>query len=335
MNIDVTDFGTLSTGETVKKFVLTNNNGIAVSLMNYGATMVGVSCPDRTGQFDDILLGFDTIEGYENNQYFGSTIGRFANRIHRGRFILDGNTYQLACNDGENHLHGGNIGFNMKMWGWEVHADNVQFLLTSEDKDELYPGCVNVSVTYKLTDNNEITMILKAEPTDTATIVNMTNHAFINLAGQTESSILDHTLEINSNQYLPHVSGIPTGEIKTVDPRFDFTLGKKVGDDIDKVEGGYDHNYCLKDGQSFCARLYHDLSGRELEIHTSQHGVQFYSGNFLDTIGKNGNRYTKRTGLCLEPQNYPDNVNQPSFPSSILRPGEVYEHFITWKLSTR
>ncbi|XP_065661674.1 galactose mutarotase isoform X2 [Hydra vulgaris] len=339
MDIKIESFGTLPNGEVVKKFEITNKNNMKVSLINYGAALIGLICPDKFGKFDDILLGFDDLEGYLNYNYFGSTIGRFANRICNGRFKIDGNEYQLAQNRDENHLHGGYVGFDKKLWNWSLHHnDGVEFGLVSDDNDEQYPGSLTVSVIYKVTDDNELKIIFKATVGGKATLVNMTNHAFINLTGQSAgaTSILNHVLKINAPSYLPHVNLIPSGEIRAVDKNFDFMHGKKIGDEINDVQGGYDHNYCLPDGDTFCALVYDEVSGRQLEIYTSQRGVQFYSGNFLNTnTGKHENKYTSRTGFCLEPQGYPDNPNHPHFPQSIYRPGDVYEEFITWKVSVK
>ena len=335
ISIDVLEFGSLDNGETVKKFIL-KTEFMQVSLTNYGASLIGLCCPDKNDKFDDILLGFDTLQGYIDNKYFGSTIGRFANRIQKGQFVLDGIPYQLACNNGDNHLHGGDIGFDEKVWSWTKINNGVQFDLISEDGDEGYPGKLHVSVTYTLMNNKELSIVMKAYTQDKPTIVNLTNHAFINLAGQSkECDVLDHALEINSTKYLPHKDGIPSGNITIADAPFDFhSKPKTIGQDLGKVDGGYDHNYCLDEDDRFCARIEHKETGRVLEIYTNQVGLQFYSGNFLNTTGKNGNNYLKHSGFCLEPQNYPDNVNQALFPSSVVRRGDLYEKFITWKLFT-
>jgi len=335
-SILVEDFGIHpASGESIKKFTLTNKNNIRVVLTNYGATLVSLYTPDRNGCYDDILLGFDDIKGYFDNRFFGSTIGRHANRICKGQFSLDDETYQLACNNGDNHLHGGDNGFDKKVWLWQQLPNGIAFKLDSPGGDEGYPGQLSVVSTYILNGDNELKMTLEGDVKDRSTIVNLTNHAFINLSGQKCcSSVVDHTLEINATQYLPCHDMIPTGELKQVDALFDFRSPKKIGDHISLVDGGYDHNFCLDKTKSYNARIYHEVSGRTLEISTNQPGIQFYSGNFLNVIGKNGNKYKPRDALCLEPQNYPDAINQSNFPSPVLLPGEKYVNEITWKLST-
>lgn len=325
--------------EVVKKFIL-KTDYMQVELTNYGASLIGLKCPDKHGSQDDILLGFDSLDGYVKNKYFGSTVGRSANRIYKGKFTLDNVTYQLACNNGPNHLHGGNIGFDSKVWDWKEVENGVEFTLLSRDGDEGYPGTLLVIVAYIIKEANELTISMRAQCTDgKPTIVNLTNHAFINLAGQhggPSCNIYDHVLNINAETYLPHLDAIPTGDIAHVaGSSFDFfTAPKEMGQDLQNVDGGYDHNYCLRNDNNHACVITHPATGRVLRISTSQPGVQFYSGNFLDTRGKGGNVYKKHSGFCLEPQEYPDNVNHNHFPSSVLQANHVYEQFITWKLNT-
>lgn len=337
MKVEVEDFGCLPSGDVIKKIIVTNSRGIQVVLTNYGASLIGLVCPDRDGVFDDILLGFDTLEEYLENRFFGATIGRCANRIAKGKFSIDGKNYSLDCNNGSNHLHGGNEGFDKKVWSLTQRDDGIEFNLISPDGDQGYPGELTATSIYQLNEQDELTMKLIAHVDKDSTVINMTNHAFINLAGQTkDANILDHIVEINGRHYLPTNDMIPTGEIKEVDKVFSFykESRKPIGKDIALVEGGYDHNYCLeKSGDAFCARVHHEHSGRKLEIYTDQPGVQFYTGNFLNVTGKNNKRYIARSGFCLEPQNYPDAINQTNFPSPLLKPGEKYERFIKWKLS--
>ena len=343
--MEVEEFGNTEDGTPVHKFTLQTNsiNSIKASFTNYGASLIQLWCADKEGKQDDILLGFDSLQGYLDNPYFGSTIGRFANRIAGGKFSLDGVEYTLAQNNGANHLHGGVNGFHRRVWTWKEVENGVQFELVSGDGDEGYPGTLHVTVTYTLEDD-ELRMVYRAETKDKSTVVNLTNHAFINLSGQqTGGDVLDHVLSIRGDKYLPHKGGIPEGIAAQASGVFDFHSNPKtVGQDIDAVDGGYDHNYCLNNGGDakdqcggYSARLEHPASGRILEITTDQPGLQFYSGNFLDVVGKRGNKYVARSGLCLEPQNYPNNVNQPTFPSSRLDPGEVYAKQITWKLHTQ
>ena len=346
MEVKIEDYGTVESKNDVKKFTL-SSGPLTLELTNYGATLLALHCPDRHSNIDDIVLGFDNFQDLseKNTAYFGNTIGRCANRIKNGTFRLDEQDFLLATNCENNHLHGGLKGFDKRVWSWRIDEEGVHFNYTSPDGEEGYPGNLHVEVTYKLTNHNEVKItnhnevkiLFKANTTDRRTVVNLTNHAYFNLAGQKSGgTILDHVLQLNADHYLPHVGGIPTGEIADVDQVFDFTSPKPIGTHIQKAstEGGYDHNFCLKKGSNFCAKLQHEGSGRQVEIFTSQPGLQIYTGNFLDHKGKQGNVYNKYSGIALEPQNYPDAINQPTFPSCILSPGESYEHFITWKLST-
>jgi len=337
MEIKKEIFGYLPDGQAIEAYLLTNSHGLKAKIMTYGATLISLEVPDRHGQLADIVLGHNHLEGYlrrETNPYFGATIGRYANRIARGKFILDGNEYHLATNDGPNHLHGGLKGFDRVVWKaepfQEERAVGVRFSYLSPDGEEGYPGNLNCTVIYRLTEDNELRLDYEAT-TDRATPVNLTHHSYFNLAGEGQGTVLDHELMINADYYTPvDAQLIPTGEISPVKGTpFDFTLPKAIGSEIDRVPGGYDHNFVLKEASTslkLAARLYEPVSGRLLEIYTTEPGLQFYSGNFLDGSikGKSGRPYPKHAGLCLETQHFPDSPNRPNFPSTILRPGEKY-----------
>jgi aldose 1-epimerase len=344
MDIKKEPFGELPDGTPNDIFTLTNGRGLKARLMTYGAILVSLEVPDRNGKPADIVLGYDSLDGYvQNNPYFGSIVGRYGNRIAKGRFTLDGVTYELATNNGENHLHGGIKGYDKVVWKAEpVHGEGevgVKFSHLSPDGEEGYPGNLNISVTYTLTDRNELELTYEAT-TDKATPVNLTHHSYFNLAG--EGDILGHELMINADAYTPVDAGlIPTGEIRPVkDTPFDFTTPHTIGERIAQVEGGYDHNFVLRgDGGKLdlAARVEEPGSGRVMEISTTEPGLQFYSGNFLDgTItGKGGRVYIKHAGFCLETQHFPDSPNKPNFPSTILRPGDTYKSLTIHKFSTR
>ncbi|HEU4833674.1 MAG TPA: aldose epimerase family protein [Pyrinomonadaceae bacterium] len=311
-------------------FSITNALGFEVSIMTYGGAITSLKTPDHHGNFGDIVLGFETLDEYARNpRYFGALIGRHANRIARGRFSLNGVEYQLPCNNGPNHLHGGFKGFDKRVWNGSTAGNVVHLSYLAEDGEEGYPGNLTAVVTYALVDN-ELYIDYHAT-TDRDTIVNLTNHSYFNLRGA--GTILDHELMLNADHFTPVSSDlIPTGEIKSVEGTpMDFRKAKAIGAELDQVAGGYDHNFVLNkwDGSlRLAARLYEPVSGRALEILTTEPGIQFYSGNFLDGsyIGKNGVAYEKYTGLCLEPQHFPDAPNHPNFPSTVLRPGEEYKH---------
>ncbi|MGQ9577238.1 MAG: aldose epimerase family protein [Candidatus Aminicenantales bacterium] len=337
MEIKQEAFGELPDGREVRLFVLGNSQGMRAKLINYGATLISLEVPDRNGQFADIVLGHNNLEGYlrrETNPYFGSTVGRYANRIAKAMFLLEGVEYHLASNDGPNHLHGGLKGFDQVLWEAEPfeepQAVAVRFSYLSPDGEEGYPGNLACTVTYRLTEGNEL-RIDYAATTDKPTPVNLTHHSYFNLAGEGQGTILDHELMINADHYTPADDQlIPTGEIAPVKGTpFDFTIPKTIGAEIDQVRGGYDHNFVLRKGENslhLAARLYEPRSGRLMEIMTTEPGLQFYSGNFLDgtIVGKSGLAYPKHSGLCLETQHFPDSPNHPDFPSTILRPGEKY-----------
>ena len=344
MKVQKQPFGRTPDGTAVEIYTLTNDKGLKARVMTYGATLVSLEVPDRTGRPGDIVLGYDTLDEYiKNNPYFGSVVGRYGNRIAKGRFTLDGATYQLATNNGENHLHGGIKGYDKVVWKAEpIRGEGnvgVKFSYLSQDGEEGYPGNFNITVIYTLTNANELTISYEAT-TDKATPVNLTHHSYFNLAG--EGDVLGHELTINADAYTPVDAGlIPTGEIRPVkDSPFDFTTPHTIGERIAQVEGGYDHNFVLRSGggmMDLAVRVVEPKSGRVMEISTTEPGLQFYSGNFLDgTItGKRGKAYLKHYGFCLETQHFPDSPNKPNFPSTILRPGAVYKSLTIHKFSTR
>jgi len=346
MNIQKQAFGKLPDGQEVDLYVMTNGKGMSTKIMTYGATLVSLGVPDRNGDIADITLGCDSLEEYmAASPYFGATVGRYANRIAKGKFTLDKVEYTLAINNGENHLHGGIKGFDKVLWQAEPFKDEktvgVKFVYFSKDGEEGYPGNLACAVTYMLTDSNKLRITYEAE-TDKATPVNLTHHSYFNLAGQGEGDILSHELTIEADKYTPvDAELIPTGEIRDVaGTPMDFTTPHAIGERIDQVEGGYDHNFVLRSGggkMALAARVYEPGSGRVMEVHTTEPGIQFYSGNFLDgTItGKAGKVYEKHYGFCLEPQHFPDSPNQPNFPSTILQPGAKYLSRTLFKFSTQ
>jgi aldose 1-epimerase len=343
MDVQKQPFGQTPDGTAVEIYALTNDKGLRAHIMTYGATLVSLEVPDRTGKLGDIVLGYEALDGYiKNSPYFGSIVGRYGNRIAKGRFTLDGATYQLATNNGENHLHGGIKGFDKVVWKAEpvreAGAVGVKFSYLSTDGEEGYPGNLAVTVVYSLTNANELRISYEATA-DKATPVNLTHHSYFNLAGG--GDVLGHELTINAEGYTPVDAGlIPTGEIRPVkDSPFDFTTPHSIGERIAQVEGGYDHNFVLRGGggmMDLAVRVYEPKSGRIMEISTTEPGLQFYSGNFLDgTItGKGGKAYLKHCGFCLETQHFPDSPNKPNFPSTILRPGAVYKSLAIHKFST-
>ena len=328
-------------GRDVNLYTLKNTDGFEVAITNYGGAVVSLLAPDRNGSFGDVVLGFDTLAEYvQNPLYFGPLIGRYANRIARGKFSLDEVDYQLTQNDGVNHLHGGFRGFDKRVW--EVLEDEtsesspmLRLEYSSPDGEEGYPGNLRAHVTYALV-GNELKIDYRAT-TDRATIVNLTNHTYFNLAGS--GDILSHELTLNADGFTPVSDDlIPTGEIPQVaNTAWDFREAKAIGKDL-AAAGGYDHNFVLNDWNNSlrtAARLYDPRSGRVLEILTDQPGMQFYSGNFLDGSfsGKPGVVYNKYAALCLEPQHFPDSPNHPNFPNTVLRPGEVYRHVSVYRFT--
>jgi len=335
-------FGSLPDGQGVDLITLRNGNGIEIQVLTYGGIIMTLRTPDRTGQIDDIVLGHSTLNGYlTSSPYFGCIIGRYGNRIAKGKFTLDGKAYTLATNNETNHLHGGTKGWDKAVWKAETFQDasgvGVKLSHTSPDGDEGYPGTVNALVTYTLTDRNELIVDYSAK-TDKPTVINLTQHSYFNLAGTKANDILGHELMLNADSYTPvDDTLIPTGEIAPVaGTPFDFRTATKIGERINqdneqlKRGKGYDHNFVLNragNGMSLAARVNEPLTGRTLDISTTEPGIQFYSGNFLDgTIsGKGARTYPLRSGFCLETQHYPDSPNHPNFPSTVLRPGEEYK----------
>jgi aldose 1-epimerase len=350
-----TVFGVTSKGDTVHLYTLRNSHGMEARVIDYGAIIVSLKVPDRNGKLEDVVLGFDSIAGYEaNDPYFGALIGRYGNRIARGQFTLDGKSYSLAKNNGPNSLHGGNVGFNDVMWHAEPFSDargqGLVFTRTSPAGEEGYPGNLDVKVTYTLSDDNALKFDYEAT-TDAPTPVNLTQHSYFNLSGDPHGDILGHVVTINADAFTPVDSTlIPTGEIKSVQGTpFDFRTPHAIGERIDqtdpqlKLGPGYDHNFVLaRKDTSFtqlepAATVYEPKSGRVMEVSTTQPGLQFYSGNFLDgtLTGKGGIAYQHRTGFAMETQHFPDSPNQPKFPSTILRPGQTYHSETVYRFSTR
>ncbi len=335
-------FGTTNDGEAVEVYTLTNANGIEVRAITYGGIIISLRVPDKDGQFGDIVLGYDTLEGYltNNSPYLGALIGRYGNRIGKGTFTLNEQTYPLAVNNGPNHLHGGLKGFDKVVWQAESFEDEqgigVVFTYTSPDGEEGYPGTLSVRVTYTLTDQDALIVAYHAT-TDKATPVNLTQHTYFNLACPGTSDILGHQLTLHADRFTPvDETMIPTGELRNVaGTPFDFRQPTAIGARIDQQEeqltraGGYDHNFVLNPGTdslALAARVYEPTTGRVLEVSTTEPGVQFYTGNFLDgsITGKGGHVYEHRYGFCLETQHFPDSPNQPNFPTTILQPGSAY-----------
>ncbi len=347
-NLSSADFGTTPEGETVRIHTLTNSAGLEVRVITYGGIIVSLRTPDRDGNFDDIVLGFDSLEGYlAKHPYFGTLVGRYANRISNGRFTLDGVEYKLARNNGDNHIHGGIKGFDKVVWrDRPLEDDNgvgIVLEYTSADGEEGYPGKLDVQVTYTLNGNNELVCDYRAT-TDRATPINLTQHSYFNLAGQGTGNVLRHILELNAAAFTPNDAElIPTGEIRPVegtpfDFRTEMPIGARINSQDEQIQlgGGYDHNFVVNqtgEGPSLAARVREPMSGRVMEVHTTEPGVQLYTGNFLDgtLTGKGGRVYQHRFGFCLETQHYPDSPNRPEFPSTILRPSETYESRTVFK----
>jgi aldose 1-epimerase len=344
-------FGKMKDGQPVGLYTLTNTGGMEVAITNYGGIVVSIKAPDRSGKFADVVLGFDTFDAYLNNTpFFGALVGRYGNRIAKARFTLDGHEYHLAANDNGNTLHGGLKGFDKRLWNAkdvstkEVPALELTYL--SKDGEEGFPGNLSVTVTYSLTPKNEL-RIDYAATTDKDTVLNLTNHSYFNLAGQGEGDILSHLMMINGDRFTPvDATLIPTGGLKSVaDTPLDFRKPTAIGARIDaddqqmKFGRGYDHNFVLnrKGGELIlAARVTEPSSGRVLEVLTTQPGLQFYTGNFLDgTIhGKAGKVYPRRSAFCMETQHFPDSPNQPQFPTAVLKPGEHFQSTTVFRFST-
>ena len=343
-------FGTVPEGP-VDLYTMTNSRGMEVRAMNYGGIIVSLRVPDKKGVLADLVLGFDTLDAYLNNMpYFGAIIGRCANRIAKGKFALDGVEYRLARNNGMNSLHGGLKGFDKVLWYGEQFENNhgigVVFTYTSKDGEEGYPGNLKATVTYTLTDQSELQIEYEATP-DKATPVNLTNHSYFNLAGEGNGDILKHELMLDADRFtLVDSTLIPTGELRSVARTpFDFTKPTAIGARIDAnneqlaIAHGFDHNFVLNRKSSQLAlagRVHEPQTGRVQEVYTTEPGVQFYTGNFLDgtIIGKHGHAYNKHAGFCLETQHFPDAPNHPNFPSTILKPGQTYHSRTVYKFFT-
>jgi len=342
-------FGKTAVGEPVDAFILTNrHHTLRAKLTNWGACLVEMHTPDRNGALADITLGFDSLDRYlVKHPHFGVTTGRFANRIALGRFTLDGVTHQLAINNGPNHLHGGPTGFHARVWKAEPVAsgNGVRFSYTSADGEEAFPGTLAVTVTYSLTDDDELRLDYEAT-TDKPTVLNLTNHAYWNLAGAGEGDVLGTEVTLHASRYIPvGATAIPTGEIAPVaGGPMDFTKAKTLARDFAQMTGtpgGYDHCYVIDrsgpGAMTPAGEAYEPRSGRVMAVSTTEPGIQLYTGNFLDgsVIGKGGKAYKKNYGFCLETQHFPDSPNQPSFPSTVLRPGQTFRSTTVHKFSTR
>lgn len=342
-------FGRLDNGETIYLYTLANRTGMTVQIINYGAIMVSLKVPDGAGNFEDVILGFDDLEGYVNDQsYQGAIVGRFGNRIAGGKIRLDGKDYQLSVNDGNNHLHGGFTGFFKAVWDAQQESPNtLRLTLVSPAGEEGYPGNVHMTVTYCVTEDNSLKIEYRGT-TDEPTILNPTSHGYFNLTGSPQNSILEHHLTIDADYITPVNSTlIPTGELLHVQGTpFDFRKPRPIGEAINadheqlRFGSGYDHNWVLNNYTGAVrkvAELYDPDSGRLMELLTDQPGLQFYSGNFLDgsLVGKKGQKYRFRTALCLEAQHFPDSPNKPNFPSVILRPGEEYGQTTIYRFSVK
>jgi aldose 1-epimerase len=353
MQVKKESFGRMADGQSVDIYTLTNSQGAEARITNYGGIVVSLKMPDRSGALDDVVLGFNTLDGYLKapTVYFGALIGRYGNRIAKGRFTLNGKEYKLATNNNENHLHGGIRGFDKVLWVAKPLSASagaaLELTYLSKDGEEGYPGNLSVRVVYTLTDANELKIDYMAT-TDRDTVVNLTHHSYFNLAGEGNGDILQHEVQIEADQFTPVDAGlIPTGELKKVaGTPFDFTqptaIGARINADDEqlKLGNGYDHNWVVrgKTGQlRHAARVTEAKSGRVMEVWTTEPGIQFYSGNFLDgtLTGKRGKIYQQRFGLCLETQHFPDSPNKPNFPSTVLRKGGRYETHTVYKFSTQ
>lgn len=355
--VERSDFGVTAEGDSVDLYTLTNDNGVSLEVTNYGGIITSLRVPDREGNLEDVVLGFDSLSTYTSeeyrtaNPYFGALIGRYGNRIADGEFTLDGETYTLETNNGPNHLHGGEEGFDQVVWDAKAfdEGDSVGVVLThtSPDGHGGYPGRLDVEVTYTLTNENEVAFDYRATTTE-ATPVNLTQHSYFNLDGHGDGRILDHELMINADRFTPVDSTlIPTGELRSVEGTpFDFTEPTPVGERIDadnqQIEygGGYDHNFVFAtepaDTLRLAARVYEPDTGRLMTVRTTEPGIQFYSGNFLDgSFTGKGEAYEHREGLALETQHFPNSPNEPDFPSTILQPDEEYRSRTVYQFSTR
>ena len=345
-------FGKTGDGQAVDLYTLSNPSGMKAKITNYGGIVTELHVPDKNGDNGDVVLGYDKLSSYiEASPYFGCITGRYANRIAKGRFTIDGNEYKLATNNGDNHLHGGVAGLDKKVWSAKevkgVGRAGIEFSYLSPDGEEGYPGNLHCKVTYWLTVQNEIEIQYEAT-TDKSTHLNLTHHSYFNLAGAGSGDILDHEVELFADKFVPtDATNIPLGELAPVKGTpFDFLTPHKIGARIGeknqqlKVGLGYDHNWVINStgkGLELAARVTEETSGRVMEVLTDQPGIQFYTGNFLDgsNVGKGGNVYEHRNAFCLETQKFPDSPNNPSYPSSLLEPGQTYRHVCIYRFSTK
>jgi aldose 1-epimerase len=336
-------FGKIDDKDVIQ-YTLSNSKGMVVKILNYGGTITDIIVPDKNGEPGDVVLGFDSLSGYRQagNPYFGALVGRYANRIANAKFTLDGKTYTLAPNNNGNTLHGGLKGFDKMIWDSRQDGNSLTLTYDSKDMEEGFPGNMHTQVVYTLTEDNELKIDYTAT-SDKPTPVNLTNHSYFNLSAGKSPTIEDHELTLNADKYtIVNDKLIPTGKHPQVKGTpMDFSTPKKIGKDLGSVKGGYDHNYVLNksgNGLSLAAAVHDPLSGRYMEVLTTQPGVQFYTGNFLDGSLKgtrNGANYGQHSGFCLETQHFPDSPNQPSFPSTILKPGETYHETTVYKFSTK
>jgi len=343
-NPEAESFGTTKDGQAVELYTLKSGNGLMAKIMTRGATLVQLHVPDKDGKTDDVVLGFDDVTGYESedNQYFGTTTGRVCNRIAKGKFSLDGKDYTLAINNDPNHLHGGvDRSLDKVIWKAKPFTNDkgqgIRFSYTSPDGEEGYPGEMKITVSYFVPSEGNSLAISYTATTDKATPVNLTNHAYFNLGGEGSPTVLDHVLRLNADRYTPtDETLIPTGKIESVEGTdLDFRKRTRIGDRIESIGAtaaiGYDHNFVLNEQNTdsklnLAAALVDPASGRLMRVSTTEPGIQFYSGNFLKgQAGKGGKPYAHRSAMCLETQHYPDSVNHPNFPTTILKPGETFE----------
>ena len=355
VKVSKTPFGSTSNGTAVDLFTLENPNGMQAKITNYGGILTQLHVPDKNGKLGDVVLGYDKLSSYiKASPYFGCITGRYANRIAKGQFKIGETTYKLATNNGENHLHGGDVGFDKKVWAAKkvkgFGRAGIELTYLSKDGEEGYPGNLASKVTYWLTVKNELEIEYESR-TDKATPINLTHHSYFNLAGEGSGNILGHEVEIFANTFVPTDAGnIPLGELKKVTGTpFDFLTPHKIGERIEEKNQqlefgkGYDHNWVINDRHktinsiNLAARVTEPKTGRVMEVLTDQPGIQFYTGNFLDgsNIGKGNKIYNHRNAFCLETQVHPDSPNQPNYPNSILKPGETYRHYCVYRFKTK
>jgi aldose 1-epimerase len=352
MKIQREAFGKLQDGREVDLYTITNKDGSELQITNYGAAIVSLKVPDRNGKMESVVLGFDSLRHYEKFRHFyGAIVGRYANRLNKGIFSLNGTEYQLAANDGDNHLHGGIMGFDRVVWEtgniFNANSNTIKLSYLSKDMEEGYPGNLSVTVTYTFSEDHELTISYEIK-TDKPTIKNVSNHAYFNLSGNLKENILGHELMLNADYFLPVKPGlIPTGEIRDVrGTPMDFLqphkIGERINENYNQLEFGlgYDHNWILKDDSSsldYAGYVYEPLSGRRMDVYTTEPGIQFYSGNFMDGTytSAQGIAHDYRYAMCLETQHYPDSPNHPEFPSTVLNPGAVYNSKTVYKFSVK